>query len=415
MKRALIFLCLAGCGVPSTGDVDALIQNMANEQCAWQFRCCTDSEIDQLDGRKYKTEQDCKPYRDLELRTELYLHRLAAREGRLRVDSQLASACLAQMQARACNPKPGMTAMPSPMTVDACADVFTGSTPPGDECIYTTECQKGSRCVGDDAAVGRGVCVPFQQEGDICNNDTDCDPKVKNLYCAKADFRCHLRGSFGDPCEYTTDTTGKNPKLPLLLECDTGPGANLYCDPVGKTCKQLPADGDPCLYPLPPGVSAQCNPDPALRLVCDHGTGTTGGGTCRAPAGVGQSCRNLACDEGLYCDSSTFVCKTLPTLGQSCSTSSFRCAEPFFCNTSQSPYVCDEPASIGETCVSPSRTCNTDAYCDTSLTRQCQPRRADGSECDSSVQCLSSLCGFDAVTQTEVCQRQTGAVACSGR
>ena len=108
----------AGCG--SGGDVervDDFIQQMATEQCAWEFRCCTDPEITRLDGRKFFDAAGCIPYRTLALQTTLYLHRLAASEGRLSVDGDQADACIAQLQAKACNPKTPMTPVMDPMAM----------------------------------------------------------------------------------------------------------------------------------------------------------------------------------------------------------------------------------------------------------------------------------------------------------
>ena len=420
MKRAAICLVslAAACGSPSTAEVDALIQQMATESCAWEFRCCKDMEITQLDARKFSTESACVPYRVLALQSSLYLHRLAASEGRLKVDADVAAACVAQLQAKACNPKPGAPATTNPMTmVDACADVFMGTTGAGHDCIYTTECEKGSRCVSDSNAVGRGVCVPYQEEGEICNADADCDPHVPNLYCAKADYKCHVRASFGGACLWTSDASG-NATVPLLLECDAKVG-NLYCDPVGSTCKQLPVDGDPCLSPLPPGVGYACNPDPKLQLVCETtGIGTTGG-TCHGPATVGESCQGRTCAVDLYCDTATYKCKDLPGFGQTCTTSSYRCLAPYFCNTSKSPYVCDQPASIGEACVTPTpRTCNTDAYCDsgTGGSKLCEPKLPDGTSCATAIQCESGVCGVAATgVTTKTCLENLNGVQCVGR
>ena len=419
MKRlSFLFLLAFGCGSPSVQEVDDLIQQMASEQCAWEFHCCTDPEIKQLDGTKFSTLATCTPYRALAMQTELYLHRLAAREGRLKVDTSVSAACLSQLQGRACNPNSGTPTSSDPMDVGACAKVFVGTTKIGEECIYSTECETGSHCVSDAAAVGRGVCVPFQKESEICNIDADCDPTVKGLYCAKGDFRCHLPAALGAPCAYTTDVSGKTATLPLLYRCDST-FFSTYCDPVTSACKTLPVDGEACLSPLPPGVASACNPDKALGIVCDRGTGTSSsGGTCRSPATVGESCQSLSCAENLYCDTSlsAYKCKALPGLGQSCSAANYRCSEPYFCNTSVSPYVCDQPAAIGQSCTSPSRSCTIDAYCDSSGSHACAPRRSDGATCESSTQCLSNSCGFPTggSGDTTVCLAHTTGVACVG-
>ncbi len=423
MKSNLIgfslLLATAGCGSNSSADVDSFIGSLAAQQCDWEFRCCKDAEIKQLDGRKYAAEEDCIPYKTLALEDQLFLERLAAREGRLRVDSTRAGACLAQLTAKACNPMPGTPVQPpsgDPMLMDACINVLIGSTPVGSECVYTDECVDGARCVGDAEAVGRGVCVPYQEETDICNVTADCDPKVKGLYCAPQDFHCHLRARLGEACAYTTDSLGKNPTLPLLLECDNQLG-NVYCDPISSTCRQLPSDGEPCLSPPPPGVSSSCDPDPTLALVCD----TTGGGTtgvCRAPGKVNEDCSTRACAADLYCDTSTgtsSICRALPDFGAQCSASGGRCKKPYYCNFSKAPEVCDQPASIGEDCTSV--TCDTGLTCDAN-TRLCKSLLPDGSPCVSSTDCLSFSCGFSVGQTTQrTCQPQntTITVMCSGR
>jgi hypothetical protein len=190
VRLALTLALAPACG-NDAGEVERFIADLANETCAWQFRCCTDAEIWSSDGRKYTTQDACVPYAQLELQKQLYLDRLAAREGRVRVDRAKADACIAQLAEKACNPKPGMSVpMQNPMEMDGCRDVLVGSTPPGSACIAARECQKGSRCVGDATTVGRGVCVPYQQEGDICNSDADCDPDVPSLYCSQKDCGC---------------------------------------------------------------------------------------------------------------------------------------------------------------------------------------------------------------------------------
>src|SRR3954452_686814 len=206
MKNTLLFVTVLAAGCGSNGaDVDAFIDNVAQQQCAWEFRCCKDSEIKLLDGRKFATMDECVPYRKLKLQNQWFLERLASREGRLHVDPDLADKCLSQMDGMACNPKPGQpTMMTDPMQMDACVRVLVGATPIGNECVYTSECVEGAHCIGDSAAVGRGVCVPYQQEDEICNDDTDCDPQLTQLYCAKKDYKRPLRAKLSEHCQVDT-------------------------------------------------------------------------------------------------------------------------------------------------------------------------------------------------------------------
>jgi hypothetical protein len=414
-RLALFALLVAGCG-NNTTDVDSFIQNVATEQCSWEFRCCKDSEIKQQDGRKFTTMDDCVPYHKLQLQNQWYLDRLAASQGRLRVDTDQASTCIAQMDGMVCNPKPGAPPMmTNPMMMDACATVFVGATPVGNECVYEHECVDGAHCISDAAAVGRGVCVPFQEEGDICNDSTDCDPKQTQLYCAKVDYHCHLRAQLGQKC--MVDTTTSPPTL--LLECDTT-GGFAFCDPSASVCRKLPGDGEACLGdPLPPGVTSRCNPDPTLMLTCDTAGG--GNGVCRAPGQLGQDCTSRACATGLYCDSQLRTCKALPDFGQPCAAASYQCKMPYFCNSQKSPPVCDQPASVGQDCAQ--TPCDTGLYCKQSTTgigtAVCTTQLPDGAVCTGSPfdECASNDCSFGPTGTQRTCQPHTTttAVLCSGR
>src|SRR3954471_4537839 len=125
MKRILIAtsLLFTACGSDNTSGIDDFVQSIATQQCAWEFRCCTDVEIKAQDARKFTTQDECVPYRKLALQDELYSSLLAARQGRMRLDHDHSQACLAQMTSMACNPKPNQPATPPTMQLDACASV----------------------------------------------------------------------------------------------------------------------------------------------------------------------------------------------------------------------------------------------------------------------------------------------------
>ncbi|HEY2517976.1 MAG TPA: hypothetical protein VGI39_44200 [Polyangiaceae bacterium] len=428
---------LGACSSNSAPDVSALnnfLQQEAQATCAWEFKCCTDAEIKTEADGKYTTQQGCLDYQQLGQEDSVYLARLAVSEGRLKVDGAHASACIAQMQARACNPALGQT-VPTPpaAALDDCALAMVGSTPVGAECVYAQECVTGAHCVNDTQAVGRGVCVPFQKVGDICNADGDCDPSVDQIYCANQDFKCHVRGKAGDTCAYTLTPPSTSPQLPLVLECDQSPASTLYCDPSSNTCKNLPANGEPCLSPLPPGVTSACNPDPTLELTCapnaTTGVGTGGiggitGGTCRAPGKVGEDCSTLPCAENLYCNTAvtgttgtvTPVCAPLPGLGQPCVSAGEECAKPYFCayDPTTGSDLCSKPAELGEDCTTV--TCDTGLYCNTTVAgtpRVCAAQLPDGSPCleTEPQQCKSLYCSGS----PSVCQSAATGVVCIGR
>lgn len=387
---AAVVACASfGCGSPGTGSVDSYINSVAQASCDWEFRCCTAAEIMQQEMTKFKDAATCLKFRQLTLEDQLYAERLAVRQGRIKVDNGQVQACLAQLNAKACNTPPGMQPPPPPPpgTIDPCTQVFVGNTAIGDACLFASECVKGAHCVPTGAA-GEGVCVPYQQEKQICNTSTDCDPTVKNLYCAKQDYTCHLRSPVGGPCAYTIDPTSNMPTRPLLLECDTSGTASVYCDATSMTCKTLPGSGQPCLAPpLPPDANARCD----TGLSCD----TSGGmpGICRGPGNVGDDCTNFPCNSMLYCDRSVTpnTCKTLPGLGQMCTTN-FACAKPYYCNFNTR--ICTAPAGLGQMCGGGVQ-CDTGLYCDTNMAPStCKMLLPDGAMCMNGQQCASGICNF---------------------
>jgi hypothetical protein len=414
---ALSLFAISGCGAPSTDSVDQFLTNLATQQCAWEFHCCTDPEIKTKTGGAYATQADCIAHKQLGQLDGQYIDRLAVRQGRIKLDDTKAQACLAQWMGMQCNPKPG-TGMghPNPMPgLDACANVFLGVTPSGQPCQFAGECVSGSHCVSDALTPGSGVCVPYQEANLICNETADCDPLAQpQLYCAKQDFKCHARSAAGGPCAYTLDATGK-PSLPLLLECDTASG-NLYCDPTSNTCKALPTAGQPCLSMLPPGVANSCDPNPALDLVCQTMAGSTTG-ICTGPAKLNQPCSALIhCDTtaNLYCDQLSNTCLALPTLSQSCAMTG-ECATPYFCNTQKNPPTCDQLAQAGMPCPL-GITCDVNLFCDETTNPQmpvCRALLPDGSPCVDSLQCLSRIC--TGVTNRVCAPSQNTNVTCSGR
>src|SRR4051812_42108089 len=200
-------VALTGCGSGgNTGAVDDFVKSYATAQCAWEFRCCTDAEIMQQEMGKFTDQATCVQFKELALQNLHYAEKLAVRESRISVDSAQASACVAAQMDKACNPMAGSPPPPSPTpgTVDPGTVVFKGVTAVGGACQFANECIKGAHCVSTGAGV-EGVCVPYQEEKQICNTSTDCDPTVANLYCAKQDFQCHLRSPVGGPCAFTID------------------------------------------------------------------------------------------------------------------------------------------------------------------------------------------------------------------
>jgi hypothetical protein len=297
MNRLLIAAALlTGCGT-DTHDIDTFISNMAAELCAWEFHCCTDAEIQVKEGKRFTDQAGCADYRALDLESELYQNRVAAQRGLVRLDATNAAACLATLKSRtdACNvvvPKYGGLTLP-----DACNQAFVGKTAAGDACEYFGQCAPGSRCLANGAL---GACVPYQEEGQPCNYDPDCDPAVSQLYCATYDNRCHLRAKVGDPCVLNTDVVGQ----PMVgAECEN-PSGDVYCDVTVGVCMRYAGAGAPCsTTPLSGSQSYQCNP--MLSLTCYSAT-------CVANPACG------ICSADQYCNTTTAACAPKLDDGMAC-------------------------------------------------------------------------------------------------
>jgi hypothetical protein len=385
--------------------VDNFLQATAQARCDWEFRCCKDTEIAQLDKTKFKDAASCVPFRLLDLKDALWLDRQAVGSSRMKVDDAAAAACLTTLKALACNlPNGQPPPMMNPMGIDPCSRVLVGAVPAGGECLRAVECAAGTRCI-TGGGQSRGVCEPLQAIGDICNNSLDCDQTAQSAYCNQAEFKCRARSKIGGPCSYT-DSNGQ-PTLPLIVECDTT-GANVYCDPASKTCKAYPQNGEPCLGNNIPGILSKCDTDPKSRLTCDTSNGQPG--VCRAPGVLGSDCTRIMCDAtlDLYCDFNQ-KCAALPTLMESCARTN-RCKTPYYCDNNSR--TCIAPAQLGDNCQTV--TCDVNLYCDTNNGWMCAARLADGSPCSSSNQCLSNNCAFgNGMTRT--CQTIQVQPVCSGR
>lgn len=182
MRTAWVLLVVAGCGASDDGTaaIDRFVQAVAAQECAWELRCCSDGDMLVRDGRVFGDVASCAPYRALTMQGQLYQARLAAKQGRVRLDDAKAQACILAMEARPC----------STVASTACRDVFAGTTPPGETCIYAAECVDGARCVMDPIVPGAGLCVAYQNEDAICNSDGDCMP---TMFCAPASSTCRPR------------------------------------------------------------------------------------------------------------------------------------------------------------------------------------------------------------------------------
>lgn len=158
-------------------------------------------------------------------------------------------------------------------------------------------------------------------------------------------------------------------------ECADPTGQSAYCDTStspGVCVVDAYPSGDPT-----PGVAG----DPCLGTC----TRDVGGWSCGASSGPGGTTATVYCftNDGLHCASTTGVCETLPTLGETCDYDG--CVSPYFCDAG----VCAPQHATGP--CTDARACTSTAFCDFN-TSQCMPKKADGQTCTTDGECTGGNC-----------------------
>lgn len=216
----------------------------------------------------------------------------------------------------------------------ACDELFRGTVDADGQCFEDAECISGDcQIPSSELMCTAGKCVgntppPVRmpaRNGESCAS-TAC---VSGAFCNSSTFLCEPLHTTGMGCLTTT-------------ECAYGLGC---AGGAVRTCKMLPAIGQPC-------------PDGECR---DDGARCTTSG-CVAIGLPGATCSSSSdCSNYYTCDFSTMKCKQLPVTGEACNSGGSRCFDA--------------------------------SYCDPS-TLKCIPYRGSGEICSSSLQCASGECDF---------------------
>ena len=359
MALALFARCSGGrAAAPTVRGVDELAAEITSAFCAWQFRCCSGVEISQLEGGRYRNEEECRTSSvALSVSTQLALAASTVRAGRTTLEPTAAAACVEAYRNRACNLIPSETNLPETPTLPdvaailaACPDVFVGRIPVGQPCEMTAACAPGARCV-DQGATG-GVCFPYRKEGESCNETADCVP-ARNLYCRGTDFTCAKPATEGETCGFVPDSEGAP-----LIACE----ADLGCDWASQRCRRPPREREPCTVAFFPA----CALDPELKLEC-RSSDISGNGICLPAARKGDACGGGAlahCAPGLVC---------IPT-------------------QSDGIGICDDPPALGTRC-GKDGVCGGDAICDPSSNTCEKPGETQvGLSCERHADCATRSC-----------------------
>ncbi len=221
-------------------------------------------------------------------------------------------------------------------TPASCGQVFEGTLADGASCTLAEECGPTSTC--SNVSSGCGTCTHVPQIGEACTNS-----------------------------------------------CDTG----AYCDATTARCVAQIASGGAC--------NPEDNNTCADGLSCMPTAGDPQQGTCSARpiVGVGESCTDARCQDGLICAVGTnAVCRAPRTDGtcQLTFTGPGDCRVTQTCNATFGPDgTCVAIPAVGEAC---SGVCQAPARCgdDGTGNNVCLVPHANGESCTAPGECWSSRC-----------------------
>ena len=269
----------------------------------------------------------------------------AVDDGRIGYDSKAAAACIAAIGDVECeriNERP----------LDACENVFVGSTASGEECDLDEECVAGLIC--DTNAMCPGRCAPHRAAGLECRNDDDC---ASGLVCSDVTNRCVQPHAEGEPCgggveaecngglacigddrnEMRTGTCMPFDEIeragadePCDLTTGVLCGEGLSCVIVNVqtfafACKPIPASGGSCGI----GFPENCQKGEYCPVTVADVLANTLTSRCAPLPADGEPCAGRpvdflpSCEAYSRCEPSTGNCLGLRDLGETCSSDEF--------------------------------------------------------------------------------------------
>jgi hypothetical protein len=197
----------------------------------------------------------------------------------------------------------------------SCKLMLIGTADAGESCTINQDCSGKAFCDLGSLESCPGTCVPLQTKGMTCNHNDD-DQCEDGLVCFRG--HCEALGKSGDDCDDT------------LPRCAPG----LVCpDPAGSKCAAIPTIyfrklDEACEI----GVEL-CEP----ALVCESVSGTMG--VCKHTVAKGASCKRAdpnQCPLDQYCDATSAgmsgTCQDRPADGVACLTNRAQsCADGHIC------------------------------------------------------------------------------------
>ena len=261
--------------------------------------------------------------------------RAAIERGSVIYHDERLEACLVSIRETACTAEDFRLLFSTALGA-ACNQVFEGTVAEGEPCWIREQCASGSCDITYcELACCEGVCAPARVKaaiGESCA-ETEC---VAGAYCTAT--TCVARKPLGAACAPPEGHSGSDECLEGAI-CDSN-------DDGTRTCRALPALGEPC-------VQGKCAD---LGASCDHTLGV-----CVKIHAEGEACDPSgqgACGLSLRCDPDRKTCERM-TAGGPCSFGPF-----------------------GHDCLP-------GAYCQDFT---CELQQANGASCESALACQSVHC-----------------------
>ena len=325
-------------------DLDDLIGSL----CDWEFRCCSEGELDYRLGPFTKDVMDCQARYVEQVESNddvaesqagglLNVLGFGVRLDRSDPNPDAIEACKEQVDLWQCNqPFDGtvVACEPTDLADNPCdlRNLFTGKQTVGDLCsealaAIDIECEAGSSCELKD---GTYVCVDKGLQDEFCEADQHCD---QGLFCDLGAGKCAPRSVVGEPCHFDDleQPDAGTETLPCVAEAT--------CDPQQERCVQYCSRGYDCVADSQCPSGDSCIPvdigDHTYTYCLERGD-TNGdrcdsdhdcadafhcnGDSCRADLAQGTACAlTQECQEGLYC--ATFAsgeCEIVINAGNTC-------------------------------------------------------------------------------------------------
>ena len=294
MRRLAVLAILVACGEDDIG-IDSYRDELIDAQCSYLLRCGL-----------FASSADCRGYFGPRFLDDPNPEAAVA-AGKVEYDGAAARHCADAVASASCDGTSETARVPD----ESCQRIFKGSTPAGESCTFSYECESQS-CLMSSCTMAccTGTCGPPRTPAPIGQS-------CANVACAAGGY-CHTDGTCHE-------------LLPGGAICDAGDQCvyGLGCFTQGATgvCTAMPKLGEPC-------PDYQCRD---VGAVCSTGM-------CK-PAGLpGSTCAADNDCSSYYMCGADQRCRPYATRGEACS---FLCSDNSWCSNG----LCVEQKQNGSPCL----------------------------------------------------------------